>query len=65
MPRLDELSMVRHLRTREGLTAPVIFVTALCAPSDVIAGITAGARYYLMKPIELDDFKKRVARALG
>jgi two-component system, OmpR family, response regulator TrcR len=65
MPRLDGLSMVRHLRTREGLRAPVIFVTAMGTPSDVIAGISAGARNYLMKPIELADLKKRVARALG
>jgi DNA-binding response OmpR family regulator len=65
MPRLDGLAMVRHLRTREGLRAPVIFVTAMGAPSDVIAGISVGARNYLVKPIELADLKKRVARALG
>jgi two-component system OmpR family response regulator len=65
MPRLDGLAMVRHLRTREGLRAPVIFVTALDSPSDVIAGISAGARNYLSKPVELADLKRRVARALG
>ena len=65
MPRLGGLEMVRHLRQREGLKAPVFFLTALGAPTDVIAGISAGARHYLTKPVELNDLKKRIARALA
>jgi DNA-binding response OmpR family regulator len=65
MPRLSGLEMVRHLRLREGMKAPVIFLTALGSPTDVIEGISAGARNYLTKPVDLGDLKKRVARALG
>lgn len=65
MPRLSGLEMVRHLRRRQGLKAPVIFVTSLGAPSDIIAGISVGARHYLTKPVELDDLREKVARALG
>ncbi len=65
MPRLGGLAMVKSIRSKHGLKAPVIFVSALGSPSDVIAGISAGARHYLTKPIELPDLKKRVAKALG
>jgi DNA-binding response OmpR family regulator len=65
LPRLDGLEMVRHIRARTGLKVPVIFLTALGDPSDIIAGISAGARHYLTKPVELSDLKKRIARALG
>jgi DNA-binding response OmpR family regulator len=65
MPRLDGLQMVRLLRHRQGLRVPVIFTSALNAPKDIIAGIAAGARHYLPKPVALDDLKRRVARALA
>jgi DNA-binding response OmpR family regulator len=64
MPGLTGLDMVRVIRMRHGLRAPVIFVSGLCTPHDIIAGITAGARHYLTKPLDLQDLKKRVARAL-
>ncbi len=65
MPGLDGLAMVRQIRQRQGRKVPVIFITALGAPTDVIAGIAAGARNYLTKPINIDDLERRVARALG
>lgn len=64
MPGLTGLDMVRVIRVRHGIKAPVIFVSGLCTPKDIVAGITAGARHYLTKPIDLQDLKKRVARAL-
>jgi YesN/AraC family two-component response regulator len=65
MPRLDGVTMIRHIRGRQGLRSPVIFLSALGEPNDIIAGISAGARHYLTKPVELVDLKRRVARALG
>ena len=65
MPRLGGLAMVQQLRGHQGLKVPVIFLSAYTSPSDIIAGITVGARHYLTKPVELSDLKKRVARALG
>jgi DNA-binding response OmpR family regulator len=65
MPRLGGFAMVRHIRGSQGLRSPVIFLSALNAPTDVIEGISAGARHYMTKPVELVDLKRRVARALG
>jgi DNA-binding response OmpR family regulator len=64
MPKLGGLDMVRVIRVRHGLRAPIIFVSGKDSPQDIIAGITAGARHYLTKPVDLQDLKKRVARAL-
>ncbi len=64
MPGLGGLDMVRLIRVRQGLRAPVIFLSGLNGPKDIIAGITAGARHYLTKPVDLQDLKKRVVRAL-
>ncbi|MEI9942447.1 MAG: response regulator [Pseudomonadota bacterium] len=62
MPRLDGLDMVRLIRLRLGLRSPVIFLSGHGTPRDIIAGIGAGARHYLTKPIDLQDLKKRIAR---
>ena len=64
MPRLDGVSMVRRIREQLGSKVPVIFLTALDSPKDVIAGIGAGARHYLSKPVDLNDLEKRIGRTL-
>jgi DNA-binding response OmpR family regulator len=65
MPRLGGLDMIRHLRASFGVRVPIFFVSGQNAPGDIIAGISAGARHYLSKPVERPDLKKRIARALG
>jgi serine/threonine protein kinase len=65
MPELDGLAMVERLRA--GTPAPhppVIFLTGRDGPSDVIRGIQAGARYYLPKPVDLDELERKCERAL-
>jgi DNA-binding response OmpR family regulator len=64
MPRLGGFAMVRHIRTRQCLKAPVIFLTASPTSNDFIEGISAGARPYHAKPLQLNELQKRVARAL-
>jgi DNA-binding response OmpR family regulator len=64
MPRLDGVAMVRHIREQQGLKVPVIFLTALDAPIAVIAGIAAGARHYMTKPVDINDLERRIGRAL-
>jgi serine/threonine protein kinase len=65
MPELDGLSMVQRLRAGTPAPhAPVIFLTGRDGPDDVIRGIQAGARYYLQKPVDLDDLERKCARAL-
>jgi DNA-binding response OmpR family regulator len=42
----------------------VIFLTAKSAPKDVIAGIGAGARHYLIKPFSVTDLIDKVRAIL-
>jgi DNA-binding response OmpR family regulator len=51
MPAVDGITFVKNMRSMPKLaTTPVIFLTAKTTPMDVIAGINAGARFYLTKP---------------
>lgn len=65
MPRLDGVEMIQRIRDQLGLRVPVIFLTAMDSPRDVIAGIAAGARHYMPKPVNLAQLEQRIARALG
>ncbi len=65
MPRLDGIGMVRRIREQQAAKVPVIFVSALDSPMAVVAGIAAGARHYLTKPLDLNDLEKRIVRVLG
>ena len=51
MPGLDGYQVVRHVR-RERCTVPVLMLTAKSALEDRIAGLNAGADYYLTKPFD-------------
>jgi CheY-like chemotaxis protein len=41
---------------------PIVFLSALAFKSDIEAGIAAGAKAYLVKPVELDVLQKTIAR---
>jgi len=66
MPHLDGLQMVREIKKIEALRkVPVIFLTAKSGAVDVAAGISAGARHYLVKPVKLsalEDMVKSILR---
>lgn len=66
MPRLDGVSMVREIKRRDpSRKVPIIFLTAKGGAADVAAGIGAGARHYLVKPIKLgalEDMIKSILR---
>lgn len=52
MPRLDGMGLLSRMKASKQFAAiPVIFQTAIDAPSDVAEGIKAGAFYYLTKPV--------------
>jgi two-component system, sensor histidine kinase ChiS len=66
MPGLDGLHMVERIKALDGCARlPIIFLTACSTPEDVIAGIRAGARSYLMKPIKIEELYERVQRTLS
>lgn len=64
MPRLSGLEVCRRIkRSQRGRLVPVVLLTALGAPEDVIAGLEAGADEFLTKPVEPSVLEARL-RAL-
>lgn len=65
MPRLDGVTMVREIKKRDASRkVPVIFLTAKGGAADVAAGISAGARHYLVKPVKLGALEDMVKSIL-
>lgn len=59
LPDIDGLEVLRRLRT-DGLTAPVLFLTAKDAVRDRIAGLTASGDDYVTKPFSLEELVARL-----
>jgi len=62
MPGMSGVETCHRLR-RQGVTAPVLMLTALAGVEDRIAGLDSGADDYLSKPYDLGELLARV-RAL-
>ncbi|CCB75268.1 two-component response regulator [YkoH] [Streptantibioticus cattleyicolor NRRL 8057 = DSM 46488] len=62
MPRMDGLTTARRLRAN-GVTTPILMLTARDTVGDRVTGLDAGADDYLVKPFELDELLARL-RAL-
>lgn len=62
LPGMDGLSILTQARA-EGLTTPVLILTARSTVGDRILGLNTGADDYLPKPFDLDELEARV-RAL-
>jgi two-component system chemotaxis response regulator CheY len=67
MPQMDGMTFLRTLRQRE---LPVSGVPALVTSTesgsqDVAAARTAGANYYLVKPVSQDELTNHVAMMCG
>jgi two-component system OmpR family response regulator len=59
LPGLDGLSLMSALRA-DGVETPILFVTALGAVADRVAGLEAGGDDYLVKPFSLSELKARI-----
>ena len=62
LPRLDGLEVCRRLRA-DGLTLPVLILTARADEVDTVVGLDAGADDYVTKPFRLAELLAR-SRAL-
>ena len=62
LPRIDGLTILKRWR-QEGLTTPVLVLTARGAWTDRVDGIDAGADDYLPKPFRMEELMARL-RAL-
>jgi DNA-binding response OmpR family regulator len=59
MPNVDGFTVAKTLRENEDFT-PILMLTALNKPEDVLNGFEAGADDYLPKPFELNIFLARL-----
>ncbi len=62
LPKMDGISILKRIR-EEGLSTPVILLTAKGEISDKVAGLDSGADDYLTKPFQVEELLARV-RAL-
>ncbi len=59
LPMRDGLSVLRNWR-QQGLTMPVLILTARSTWRDTVAGLRGGADDYLSKPFELEELVARI-----
>lgn len=63
LPDLDGFDVVRRLR-RDGVSVPVIFLTARDTQADKVTGLTIGGDDYITKPFGLDELVARIRTVL-
>ena len=65
MPRMDGVAVCRALKADPALPfMPVIMVTALSRPGEVVGGLDAGADEYVTKPVDANALAARVRSML-
>jgi len=66
MPVMDGYAMCKTFKDDDGLkTIPVIILSTLSDPQDVILGIDAGVDYYMTKPYEAETLLSKVEAVLA
>jgi len=63
MPLLDGMSVLARMRD-DGMTIPVIMLTALSRSADKVAGLEAGADDYVVKPVDAEELNARIGALL-
>ncbi len=63
LPDIDGFEVCRRIR-RDGVDAPVIFLTARDAADDIRAGFMGGGDDYLTKPFSLEELSLRIEAVL-
>lgn len=59
LPFVDGMGVLKRLRA-DGLTVPIVMLTALGDRSDKIDGLDAGADDYLVKPVDIGELDARL-----
>ena len=66
MPHMDGLVLAGRLKAEKRFKAvPIVFLTGLDSPKDVVQGINSGARHYVTKPFKIQDLLGKIAKAMG
>ncbi len=63
LPRQDGFSFAAELR-QDGLTLPILFLTAKNQPQDVVQGFESGGNDYLRKPFSMEELIVRIRELL-
>ena len=65
MPDVSGIEVLNFLRREPGLSnIPVVIVSAKAFPSDIKAGMDAGASAYLTKPVGLETLRETVEQVI-
>jgi two-component system, chemotaxis family, response regulator Rcp1 len=65
MPRMNGLELIARLRSDSKWRAlPILVLTSSSAPSDIESSYAAGANYYLIKPMNFDEYMNLVTTSL-
>ncbi len=59
LPKMDGITLCKTLK-EEGVTAPIIMITAKGAVKDKVTGLDAGADDYLTKPFAFEELLARI-----
>ena len=59
LPKLDGLSVLEHWR-KEGITTPVLILTARDSWTEKVKGLRAGADDYVAKPFQMEEVIARI-----
>jgi two-component system chemotaxis response regulator CheY len=67
MPRMDGFSFLRSLRgsAAEMATLPVLVITTEAGQQDIFEARAAGANFYLVKPVSVNDLKRHAFALTG
>ena len=64
MPGMDGYELCRTVKTRSGDALPVVLLTSLTDPLDVVKGLEAGADNFLRKPYRAEQLAERLRTTL-
>ncbi len=65
LPNLDGMRLLKAVKGRkETMGIPVILLTVKSETSSMVEGINSGARFYVLKPYDMNDLVKKIKRAL-
>ena len=64
LPNRDGFEVCRYLRREEGMTMPILMLTARGQESDIVHGLNLGADDYVLKPFSPTELSARVRRLL-
>lgn len=64
VPDISGLDVLHWIRSNNGYTVPVMFITSRTSEDDLVTGLRAGADDYMVKPIRAGELLARVGALL-